>query len=99
MAGFMNGKSFRAFSKKAGRGNEPAGQRDRLQIGGDSEIAAKPYIVRVDSERFYKGHRFYWTICSVQEPDQLVCWGHAPTREMAETTAANEIERLTSRET
>jgi hypothetical protein len=99
MAVLMNGKSSRVHTKKAARGDEPRCQRDRLEIGRDSQIAVNPYLVHVESERFYKKHRFYWTICSAQEPDKLVAWGHAPTREIAETKAASEIERLTSWET
>jgi hypothetical protein len=35
-------------------------------------------------------------ICSAQNPDQLVSWGHSSTRELAEAAARNEIQDLSS---
>jgi hypothetical protein len=35
-------------------------------------------------------------ICSSMNPDQLVSWGHAPTQELAEQAAQNELKDLSS---
>lgn len=35
-------------------------------------------------------------ICRSQNPDELVSWGHAPTRELAESAAEKEVEDLSS---
>ena len=43
--------------------------------------------------------RHHWMICLVQNPDQLVSWGHAPTYALAETEARNEVENLSSGQT
>ncbi len=55
-----------------------------------------PYIVSFQRESFYKGARYHWMVCSSDVPDQLVSWGHAPTQEMAETAAQNEVKDLSS---
>ncbi len=54
------------------------------------------YIFSIQLERFYKSLRFHWVICSTQDPDRLVSWGHAPSRELAEAAAQNEIKDLRS---
>jgi len=92
----VSGKSPRLLQKNDGKIDQAICQQDSIETERDPGIGVKPYIVCLDSERFYKGHRFYWTICSAQEPDLLVSWGHARTRELAETTVATEIERLVS---
>jgi hypothetical protein len=35
-------------------------------------------------------------ICWENNPDEMVSWGHAPTQELAETEAQNEVKDLTS---
>lgn len=57
---------------------------------------ADRYVSSVQAERFYRGTRHYWTICSENKPDELVAWGHAPTQEMAEAAARHELEDLSS---
>ena len=89
-------KSPRLLRKDDEKIDEAICKQDSMDTERDPGIRVKSYIVCVDSERFYKGHRFYWTICSAQEPDLLVSWGHARTRELAEATVATEIERLVS---
>ncbi len=54
------------------------------------------YIFSVQVEHFHRSLRFHWVICSTQNPDRLVSWGHAPSRELAEAAAQNEIEDLRS---
>ncbi len=54
------------------------------------------YIVSIQVERFHKSLRFHWVICLTRNPDRLVSWGHAPSRELAESAAQNEIEELRS---
>jgi len=52
--------------------------------------------VSYDVEQYHQGTRHHWTICRSQTPDELVSWGHAPTRELAETAAAKELEDLSA---
>ncbi len=54
------------------------------------------YIFSIQVEHFYKSLRFHWVICSTQDPDRLVSWGHAASRELAEAAAQNEIKDLRS---
>jgi hypothetical protein len=54
------------------------------------------YIFSIQSERFYKNLRYHWTICTEQSPDQIVSWGHASSKELAESAAQNEIKDLCS---
>ncbi len=54
------------------------------------------YVFSIQLERFHKSLRFHWMICSTQNPDRLVSWGHAPSRELAEAAAQNEINDLRS---
>lgn len=73
----------------------------RLTIKSRSRSSKRPvgigsYVLTIETERLYGHHRFYWTVCLTQNPDELLSWGHAPTREFAETAAANEAERLSS---
>jgi hypothetical protein len=51
-------------------------------------VAVSPYVLSFESQRFYRGWRYHWMICAARNPDELVSWGHAPTRELAETAAA-----------
>jgi hypothetical protein len=54
------------------------------------------YIFSIQSEHFHKTVRFHWIICSAQNPDTMVSWGHAPSQELAEAAVQNEIEDLRS---
>lgn len=58
--------------------------------------ASSPYVVSVQAEPYHKGTRYHWMICCANNPDELVSWGHAPTREQAESAAHNEVEDLSS---
>jgi hypothetical protein len=58
--------------------------------------ASAKYVFLIEAERFYKTLRYHWTICAAQSPDQLISWGHATSRELAETAAQNEIKDLSS---
>jgi hypothetical protein len=54
------------------------------------------YTFSIQPERFYQSSRFHWVICSTENPDRLVSWGHAPSRELAEAAAKCEITDLRS---
>ncbi len=54
------------------------------------------YIFSIQAERFHNSLRFHWVICSTQNPERLVSWGHASSRELAEAAAQNEINDLRS---
>ncbi len=54
------------------------------------------YLSSFQTETHYKGRRYHWMICCTMKPDELVSWGHAPTQELAEKAAQNEINDLSS---
>lgn len=55
------------------------------------------YVVLYESQTLRKGtRRYYWMICGESNPDELISWGHAPTQEMAETAARQEVIDLSS---
>jgi hypothetical protein len=58
--------------------------------------SASHYVVSFQTEPYHKGTRYHWMICWAQNPDELVSWGHAPTQELAEIAAQNEIKDLSS---
>jgi len=66
------------------------------RVADDRLESASSYLLSFEAERFYRGCRYHWMICSVQNPDELVSWGYAPTRELAETAAGSEVEKLES---
>ena len=55
-----------------------------------------PYVVSIQTEHVRQHTRYHWMVCGVQNPDELISWGHAPTLEQAETAARNEILDLSS---
>lgn len=64
------------------------------RIAGDGSVASGSYVLSFESERFYRGWRYYWMICAARNPGELVSWGYARTRELAETAARNEVNKL-----
>jgi hypothetical protein len=59
--------------------------------------AVDPYVLSFDSESVRNKHkRHHWMICLAKSPDKLVSWGHAPTHELAESEARNELKDLLS---
>jgi len=63
-------------------------------IADDGSVAVDSYVLTFESEHFYRRRRYHWMICAARNPDELVSWGHAPTQELAETVARNEVEKL-----
>ena len=63
-------------------------------IADGSPVAISSYVMSFECERFYRGWRYYWMICTRRKPDELVSWGHARTRELAEAAARKEVNRL-----
>jgi len=61
--------------------------------------AVGQYVVSFQAEPFRKGTRYHWMICGIRNPDELVSWGHAPTQELAEKAAQNEVKDLSSGQT
>jgi hypothetical protein len=55
-----------------------------------------PYVVSFQAEPFHQGTRYHWMICSEESPDELVSWGHAPTQQLAEGAAHDELNKLAS---
>jgi hypothetical protein len=64
------------------------------RVADDRLVAANSYVLSFEAERFYRGCRYHWMICSMQNLDELVSWGCAPTRELAEMAAESEVDRL-----
>jgi hypothetical protein len=60
------------------------------------KLTVDRYVVSFQAERFHKETRYHWIICWAQTPDKLVSWGHAPTQELAEAAAQNEVNNLSS---
>lgn len=52
------------------------------------------YLISVETARFYRQTRYYWTICRVSKPEELVAWGDAPTKGEAEEAACDEVADL-----
>ncbi len=67
-----------------------------LRVAEDRLVAGNSFVLSFDAERLYRGYRYHWMICSVQNPDELVSWGYAPTRELAESAAGKEVNKLES---
>ncbi|MGD1081794.1 MAG: hypothetical protein ABR881_26040 [Candidatus Sulfotelmatobacter sp.] len=66
------------------------------RIADDGLVVVSPFVISIESQRFYQGWRYYWIICAVRNPDELVSWGHAPTLELAEMAAENAVMKLES---
>lgn len=59
--------------------------------------AVDPYVLSFESESVSnKKKRHHWMICLAKRPDELVSWGHAPTQELADSEARNELKDLLS---
>jgi hypothetical protein len=58
--------------------------------------ALKRYVVSFQTESFHKGRRHHWMICRADNGEELVSWGHEPTRELAEAAAEKEIHVLST---
>lgn len=59
--------------------------------------AVDPYVLSFESESVRnKRKRHHWMICLAKRPDELVSWGHAPTHELADSAARNELKDLLS---
>jgi uncharacterized protein YceH (UPF0502 family) len=54
------------------------------------------YVVSIQAQSFRKKTRYHWMICGENNPDEMISWGHAPTQELAENEAQNEVKDLTS---
>lgn len=78
------------------RMTRPQSPKSSLRVADDRLVADNFYVLSFDAERSYRGARYHWMICSVHNPDELVSWGYAPTREMAESAAGNEVNKLES---
>ncbi len=63
-------------------------------IAHDGTVAIGRYVMSFECEPFYRGWRYYWMICAARKPDELVSWGHARTRELAEAAARSEVNKL-----
>ena len=65
-----------------------------------TNAAIDPFVLSFEEQSIAnKKKRHHWMIRLTQEPDFLVSWGHAPTHEVAESEARNELESLTSGQT
>src|ERR1700722_9050857 len=90
-----NLQRFRRW-RRSMRRNSTSPQKLSRRVADDRLVVANSYVLSFEAERFYRGCRYHWMICSVQNPDELISWGYAPTRELAETAAGSEVNRLES---
>lgn len=67
-----------------------------LRVADDRLVADNSYLLSFDAERLCRGYRYHWMVRSVQNPDELVSWGYASTRELAEAAAGSEVSKLES---
>jgi hypothetical protein len=67
-----------------------------LRVPEECLVASDSYVLTFEAQRFYGGCRYFWMICSTLNPDELVSWGYAATRELAEVAAQSEVEKLES---
>ena len=61
-----------------------------------AECPASSYVLTFQEETFHHQTRYHWMVCGAQNPDELVSWGHAPARELAEAAAREEVNDLSS---
>jgi len=57
---------------------------------------SSPYVISFQAEPSYRGRRHHWMICRVQNPEELVSWGHEPTHDLAEAAAGKELQDLSA---
>jgi len=65
------------------------------KVGAMKQIR-DPYVISFEVEPCYKGKRHHWMISRAQNPEELVSWGHEPTRVLAEAAAEKELQDLSS---
>ena len=59
--------------------------------------AIDPFVLSYEEQSLVnKKKRFHWMICLSKQPDFLLSWGYAPTYQVAEHEAKNELESLVS---
>jgi hypothetical protein len=77
------------------RGHATADEPHLPKVGAMKQTPAQ-YVISFQAEPSYKGRRHHWMICRAQNPDELVSWGHEPTRELAEAAAGREVQDLSA---
>ena len=65
------------------------------KVGLVKQISS-PYVISFQAEPSYRGRRHHWMICRAQNPEELVSWGHEPSRELAEAAAGKELQDLSA---
>jgi len=62
------------------------------------KLYVRAYVLEFQAEpsRFRKTMRYHWMVSLAQNPDEMISWGFAPTSELAEIAAHNEIRDLES---
>ena len=63
-------------------------------IPESDSIVIGDYILSLEADYSYRGQRYHWMICATVNPEEMVCWGHAPTRRLAELAARSEVAKL-----
>jgi hypothetical protein len=58
------------------------------------ENVNRSYVASFDSESYYERSRYHWMICLTDNAEELVSWGHEPTRDLAEAAAEKEVQLL-----
>ena len=58
------------------------------------EQSHRMFVATFQTEPFHKGRRYHWMICRADNAEELVSWGHEPTRELAKAAAEKEVQVL-----
>ena len=64
------------------------------EISENDSVVIGNYILSFEADYFYKDLRYHWMICATVNPEEMVCWGHAPTLRLAELAARSEVAKL-----
>ena len=76
--------------------NSSPRRKYRPEICENDSVVIGNYILSFEADYFYKDLRYHWMICETVNPEEMVCWGHAPSRSLAELAAQSEVAKLES---
>jgi hypothetical protein len=65
-------------------------------IPKSDSVVVSEYTLSFEVDYSRRSRRYYWMICATVNPEEMVGWGHAPTRGLAELEARSEVAKLES---
>ena len=60
----------------------------------EDSVVVSNYVLSFEADYSPRGRRHHWMICATVNPEEMVSWGHAPTRRLAELAAWSEVTKL-----